>query len=111
MLMIMNCFVIVAYSELPLKFSIFICLLIVVLRSKKCPQDLGFFAEEVEHVSLNIPGSLLGILQCGKELLMVKISPVNSIHHVGVNLCAESNVLVSTTELAVKNIVGMLNFQ
>lgn len=89
---------------LPLQLHFFYC----CFRSRRCQQDQDYFVEGAERESLNILGNLLVIHQFGKELQMVKISLVSNIHHVDASLCVESNAPACITELAVRNIVGML---
>lgn len=80
--------------------------LLPVSRTKRCRQSHGWFVEEAKHVSLNILQSLQVSRQFGKELLMVKTSPVTNIRHVDAHQCVPNSALVTKTGRAVKNTAG-----
>ncbi|KAK7406681.1 hypothetical protein VNO78_08310 [Psophocarpus tetragonolobus] len=81
-----------------------------VARSKKLHQDRGHSEKRGNLRSSIILESLLASHPDGEKLLMRKTNVISSILLVGVMECAESNVLVFSMELAVKNIVGVQSF-
>lgn len=77
-----------------------------IMRSGIFQQDHDYFAEEEEPGSSSILGSLQAIHHSGEESLMEKTSPASNIYRADASQCVESNALVYSTELAVRNTVG-----